>query len=93
MAKLTMTCPFSSKLCVECAIYRGRHYYLCFKTGYRGCLWDSREISEQTEKTCVSDDEKFGIPGDVPASSRWITDVEELVEERELGKFKERREA
>jgi len=56
-------------------------------------LWDSREISEQTEKTCVSDDEKFGIPGDVPASSRWITDVEELVEERELGKFKERREA
>ena len=36
MAKIAMMCPFSRKLCKECAIYRGRHYYLCFSKEYRG---------------------------------------------------------
>jgi hypothetical protein len=36
MAKEDMICPFSGKLCQECSIYRGRHYYLCFCQQYRG---------------------------------------------------------
>lgn len=31
MAKVKMTCPFSGKPCRECSVYRGRHYYLCFR--------------------------------------------------------------
>lgn len=31
MAKAKMVCPFSGKQCRECAVYRGRHYYLCFR--------------------------------------------------------------
>jgi len=36
MAKIKMLCPFSGKLCEECPVYRGRHYYLCFCEKYRG---------------------------------------------------------
>jgi hypothetical protein len=38
MAKERMICPFSNRLCEECALYRGRHYYLCFYQKYRGYL-------------------------------------------------------
>ena len=38
MAKDRMICPFSNRLCEECALYRGRHYYLCFCQEYRGYL-------------------------------------------------------
>jgi hypothetical protein len=38
MAKTTMVCPFSNKLCIDCEIYRGRHYYLSLCEQYRGYL-------------------------------------------------------
>ena len=38
MAKIRMLCAFSGKLCKECPVYRGRHYYLCFCDEYRGHL-------------------------------------------------------
>jgi len=36
MAKTPMRCPFNEKMCKECQIYRGRHYYLCANEHYRG---------------------------------------------------------
>lgn len=38
MAKRRMLCPFSSQLCRNCSVYRGRHYALCFSESYRGYL-------------------------------------------------------
>lgn len=38
MAKEKMICPFSNRICEECALYRGRHYYLCFYQKYRGYI-------------------------------------------------------
>ena len=38
MSKTRMMCPFSGKLCAECSLYRGRHYFLCFYEKYRGHL-------------------------------------------------------
>ncbi len=38
MAITTMVCPFSTKVCSECAYYRGRHYYLSLCEHYRGYL-------------------------------------------------------
>jgi hypothetical protein len=29
-------CPFSGKACINCAIYRGKHFNLCFQDHYRG---------------------------------------------------------
>ncbi|MGQ9654877.1 MAG: hypothetical protein ACUVXD_12500 [Thermodesulfobacteriota bacterium] len=43
MAKEKMICPFSKGLCMECPQYRGRHYYLCFCTKYRGYLGGTRD--------------------------------------------------
>ncbi len=31
-----MDCVFSRKPCRECALYRGRHYYICCDESYRG---------------------------------------------------------
>jgi hypothetical protein len=42
MAKIDMFCPFSYKLCAECPLYRGRHYYLCFCKKYRGYIGESK---------------------------------------------------
>jgi hypothetical protein len=42
MAKTSMICPFSRKLCVECELYRGRHYFLCFCEKYRGHIGQSK---------------------------------------------------
>jgi hypothetical protein len=38
MAKIEMVCPFTQRLCDECPLYRGRHYYLCFCDKYRGYI-------------------------------------------------------
>ena len=38
MSMIKMLCPFSGKLCEDCPIYRGRHYYLCYCENYRGHL-------------------------------------------------------
>ena len=46
MAKEEMICPFSGKLCRECALYRGRHYYLCFSKKYRGHLKKSGGVTK-----------------------------------------------
>jgi hypothetical protein len=46
MAKEEMLCPFSGKLCRECPLYRGRHYYLCFSKKYRGHLEKAGETRE-----------------------------------------------
>ncbi len=38
MAKTNMLCPFSQRLCSECPLYRGRHYYLSLCQKYRGYI-------------------------------------------------------
>ncbi|OGP64713.1 MAG: hypothetical protein A2169_01925 [Deltaproteobacteria bacterium RBG_13_47_9] len=38
MAKKEMVCPFLGGLCKNCAIYIGRHYYLCYCIKYRGYI-------------------------------------------------------
>jgi len=44
MAKIPMLCPFSKELCRECTVYRGRHYYFCFRKEYRGYLGQKSPI-------------------------------------------------
>jgi len=41
MAKIDMLCPFNRRLCDECPLYRGRHYYLCFCEKYRGYIGEA----------------------------------------------------
>jgi hypothetical protein len=84
MARATMACPISKGACVECAIYRGRHYYLCYSPKYRGQTMES-EGREQS-RPCESEtrDFTFGMPEGVEVGLNCIRNVEEIVERREL---------
>ncbi|NLV32226.1 MAG: hypothetical protein GXY47_13855 [Acidobacteria bacterium] len=31
-----LVCPLSGKACINCALYRGRHFNLCFQDHHRG---------------------------------------------------------
>jgi hypothetical protein len=70
MAKEDMLCPFSGKLCRECPLYRGRHYYLCFSKKYRGHLEKSEEITKRTNPgtSKVKPDEQFEVPVKMPSA-------------------------
>ena len=50
MAKRRMLCPFSSHLCRDCSVYRGRHYNLCFSESYRGYLGERGEQPRATPR-------------------------------------------
>ena len=71
MAKTKMLCPFSKELCRECPQYRGRHYYLCFYTKYRGYLGNPEKEAEQ--KSWSSRINKpFKMPSQLPQSPTWL---------------------
>jgi len=71
MAKEKMICPFSGKPCVECAEYRGRHYFLCYAKRYRGRLGeflpeDGKELPKRGPSV-----EELGPPPVIESSS-WL---------------------
>jgi hypothetical protein len=43
MANIAMTCPFSKKVCTDCVLYRGRHYYLSLSKPRRGVTDEPKE--------------------------------------------------
>ncbi|MBW1996742.1 MAG: hypothetical protein JRJ29_02125 [Deltaproteobacteria bacterium] len=81
MAKTKMICPFSKELCRECPQYRGRHYYLCFCTKYRGYLGDKEEQGEKKSGTSRIN-KKFGFPPLPKPSSTWLV-LNDFAEGRE----------
>jgi hypothetical protein len=70
MAKEDMLCPFTGKLCRECPIYRGRHYYLCFNKKYRGHIEkpgdDTKESNPGTSE--MGHVKQFEIPAKMPSA-------------------------
>jgi hypothetical protein len=86
MAKVAMACPFSKKMCRDCAVYRGSHYYLCFKKEYRGCLVGDNGNSKEKTVYGVKDFE-IDVPNEILGSRKVIKDVEVMLEEEEFGKF------
>ncbi len=68
MAKTRMMCPFSGELCKECALYRGRHYYLCFCKEYRGYLDEPKEVTK-FPNWGTSSNKKFEMPSVISTSA------------------------
>jgi hypothetical protein len=64
MAKANMLCPFSGGLCRDCPLYRGRHFYLCFCTKYRGHLTQAGK----TPPAFRRDNGKFKMPRIIPSA-------------------------
>ena len=71
MAKDRVMCPFSNKLCKECALYRGRHLNLCYIPDYRGYLGVRKRPGEN---------KSFEIPAKIAA--RPFDPYEILLKER-----------
>ena len=71
MAKDRVMCPFSNKLCQECALYRGRHLNLCYIPDYRGYLGAGKHPGEK---------KSFKIPDKIAA--RPFDPFEILLKER-----------
>jgi hypothetical protein len=71
MAKDRVMCPFSNKLCKECALYRGRHLNLCYIPDYRGYLGVGKRPGEN---------KSFEIPAKIAA--RPFDPYEILLKER-----------
>ncbi len=80
MAKERMMCPFSNRLCEECVLYRGRHYYLCFCPDYRGYLGKSGGVTQEDSKfvSGARSNGKFEIPSKISthALDPFVTDRE-----------------
>jgi hypothetical protein len=83
MAKLQMVCPISKGMCVECGVYRGRHYYLCYAHKFCGQGLEAEKADQHLKNKCV-EDETFGMPDFVELGSRCIKNVEDIVERREI---------
>jgi hypothetical protein len=84
MAKVKMVCPISRGVCVDCAIYRGRHYYLCFAPKYRINAAGPEAPTEECGKQVGSPDSTFGMPDFIELGPKCMRNVEEIVERREL---------
>lgn len=73
MAKEKMLCPFSKKLCRECPLYKGRHYYLCYCSKYRGHLENSENKAKQASaKAAINKFRKFEMPPVLKPSPTWL---------------------
>ena len=89
MAKHKMMCPITGGPCVECAIYRGRHYYLCYSAAYRGSSFDPERIRElKVAEANDSTDGTYGMPKKIEVGSHCIKNVEEYGIEREFAALK-----
>ncbi len=89
MAKHKILCPISGTACVECAIYRGRHYYLCYSSSYKGSSFDPERVKELKATECKEDPGKtFGMPGKIEVGSQCVRNVEEYGIEKEFAALK-----
>ncbi len=63
MAKTDMLCPFTQRLCTECALYRGRHFYLGTCQRYRGYIGKPKANTKSGTRH---------HSGDLPIVRNWL---------------------
>lgn len=72
MAKEKMLCPFSKKACRECPLYKGRHYYLCYCSKYRGYLGSESKTKRELAKPAINKFKDFEMPPVLKPSPKWL---------------------
>ena len=79
MAKLPMRCPFNGKMCEECQLFRGRHYYLCTNPNYRGYIKSGKKVDSNGVNKPLDLDmikqlfEPWSASGKKPAAPAFVT--------------------
>ena len=79
MVKEAAVCPFSRKMCKECAIYWGRHFELCSMRNFR------LRALRQAKAKAWSDEvfTKWEMP-EIPDGSNVMVDIEDFIESKEM---------
>ncbi len=82
MGERKMLCPFSKVLCRDCAVFRGRHHYIC-----SGAPRKSEGMSAWREASCFRPDVPYRVK-EIPKmpvlarSPKWLSDLEDCIEGR-----------
>ncbi len=82
MGERRMLCPFSKVLCRDCAIFRGRHHYLCSDVPRK-----SEEMLVWRKTSRYRPDVPYR-PKEIPKmpvlakSPKWLSDLEDRIEGR-----------
>jgi hypothetical protein len=59
-----MVCPISGKLCKNCALYNGRHYFLCFFSNHNDCSEMGMGTKLRAQSSGAKSSWKFEIPSE-----------------------------
>jgi hypothetical protein len=79
MAKDAALCPFSKRMCKECAIYWGRHFELCSVRNVALRAVRHGKTKEWTKEANT----KWEMP-DIPDGSNIMVDIEDFIESQEV---------
>jgi hypothetical protein len=78
MKMVKAACPITGRMCLECAIYRGRHFYLCFEKDEESKqvlrdIWAQHRLEENPDGT-------YGIAEffNMPDSPTWLHNIEDV---------------
>jgi hypothetical protein len=77
MSKEAAVCPFSRRMCKECAIYWGRHFELCSLRNFR--LREARAAKAKAWSDEVFT--KWDMP-EIPDGTNIMVDIEDFIERR-----------
>jgi hypothetical protein len=82
MGDRTMLCPFSKALCRDCAIFRGRHHYICSdgprKSGQM-LAWRETSGYRPDAPNRLKEIPKMPV---LAKSPKWLSDLEDCIEGR-----------
>jgi len=79
MKTVKMACPITGGMCLECPVYRGRHFNLCFSKDEESRaalreIWMKRRMEQENA------DGTFGIADffNIPESPTWLHNIEDV---------------
>jgi hypothetical protein len=79
MVREAAVCPFSRKMCKECAVYYGRHFELCSTRNFRLRALRHAKAKAWSDEVFT----KWEMP-EIPDESNVMADIEDFIESREL---------
>jgi hypothetical protein len=77
MSKEAAVCPFSRKMCKECAVYWGRHFELCSLRNVRLKVARAAKAKAWSEEVFT----KWDMP-EIPDGANIMVDIEDFIERR-----------
>ena len=79
MAKRKM-CPVSKKVCTDCSLYIGRHYFTCLSRDELSKTVVETLKENKQKYIKAHDDGKFGISEfeDAPKTGSWYHNIEDI---------------